>query len=160
MLSNMANLFRLGCVIAVLVTASAAFSFGQTPPSNRSEPSGSSASNGAAATPAYAELLLRKTEAQSDLESLLVDYNDEYPRVKELRVILAFVDRDLIRLRKVKPADVSRLTLALGKLMLRRIELEIDLWKLQAVYKDEHPDVKRAKKKVAIYESAIAEILG
>jgi hypothetical protein len=79
--------------------------------------------------------------------------------VKELRHVLSLVDRDAMRLSKVKPADASRLTLALGKLLVRRIELETDLWKLQASYKDEHPEVKRAKRKVEIYETAIAEIL-
>jgi len=43
--------------------------------------------------------------------------------------------------------------------MLRRIELETDLVNLQKNYKEEHPDVKRAKRKVEIYESAISDIL-
>jgi len=44
-------------------------------------------------------------------------------------------------------------------LIVRRIELETDVWNLQRNYKDEHPDVKRAKRKVEIYENAISEIL-
>ena len=111
----------------------------------------------ARSTPAYAEILLRRTELQSELESLMLEYTEEFPRVKEIRHVLTLVDRDLGRLGKV--ADSNRLTLALGKLMVRRIELETDLWKLQGTYKDEHPDVKRAKRKVEIYETSIGDIL-
>ncbi|HVF30864.1 MAG TPA: hypothetical protein VNA22_07835 [Pyrinomonadaceae bacterium] len=108
---------------------------------------------------AYAELLLRRTEMTSSLESLVLEYTEEYPKVKELRQGLVVIDRESDRLSKVKASDVSRLTLALGKLIVRKVELETDLWKLQKDYKDEHPDVKRAKRRVEIYESAISEIL-
>ena len=110
-------------------------------------------------SPAYAELLLKRTELRSELESLLVEYTEEYPRIKEIRHVLTLFDRDIARINKVKPADSSKLTLALGKLMLRRIELEIELWNLRKNYQEEHPDVKRAKRKIEIYESAITEIL-
>ena len=111
----------------------------------------------ATASPAYAELLLRRTDLQSELESLLIDYTEEYPRVREIRHVLTLADREGGRLLKV--SDTQRLTLALGRLVVRKIELETDLWKLLSIYKDEHPDVKRAKRKIEIYENAIAEIL-
>lgn len=110
-------------------------------------------------SPAYAEILLRRTELASTLESLILEYTEEYPKVKEIRHVLTLLDRESDRLAKVKATDQSRLTLALGKLIVRKIELETDLWNLQKNYKDEHPDVKRAKRKVEIYESAIGEIL-
>src|SRR4030095_6437241 len=123
-------------------------------PSAEAKPSSTTTSS-----PAYAELLLKKTELLSELASLAVEYTEEYPRIKEIRYVLTLFDRDIVRINKVKPADSAKLTLALGKLMLRRIELETDLWNLQKNYKEEHPDVKRAKRKVEIYESAIGEIL-
>ena len=89
----------------------------------------------------------------------MVEYTEEYPRIKEIRHVLTLFDRDIARINKVTPADSSKLTLALGKLMLRRIELETELWNLQKNYQEEHPDVKRAKRKIEIYESAITEIL-
>ena len=144
-----------GCAIGVLMMASAAFLFGQTA---KPEPA-KIVSNTAASSPAYAELLLKKTELQSDLESLILEYTEEFPKVKEIRYVLTLVDRDTARLSKVKATDTSKLTLALGKLLVRRIELETDLWKLQGTYKDEHPEVKRAKRKIEIYEAAIGEIL-
>lgn len=150
--------FECICVIVILIMALAAASFGQLPGDKKPEPL-KLPPNGAAASPAYAELLLRRTELRSEVESLALEYTEEFPKVKEIRHVLVLVDRDIARLAKVKPTDSSRLTLALGKLIVRRIELETDVWNLQRSYKDEHPDLKRAKRKVEIYENAISEIL-
>lgn len=116
--------------------------------------------NPARQTPAFAEILLLKTELESDLESLLVDYTDEYPKIKEARFQLSVIQKDMERLLAVKPAEVSKLTLALGKLLARKVAIETDLWALRAKYNDEHPEVKRAKRKLEIFEAAIKEILG
>lgn len=113
-----------------------------------------------ASSPAYAEILLRRTEQESELESLLVDYTEEYPRIKELRHSLSIIKKESDRLNSVKATDAGKLTLALGRMVVRKIELETDLWKLLQNYADGHPDVKRAKRKVEIYEKAIQEILG
>lgn len=153
----MRNFLKSGCAIAIVFFASAAALSAQTASTKRSEPAKTAGE--VTSSPAYAELLLRKTELVSELETLMIEYTDEYPRLKEVRHVLSLAERDLARLTKVKAADASRLTLALGKLMVRRIELETDLWKLQANYQDEHPDVKRAKRKVEIYERSISEIL-
>ena len=112
------------------------------------------------ATPAYAELLLRRTELTSSVESLLLDYTEEYPKVKEIKVELGFLKIEIDRLLAVKPGDTGKLSIALGKLMLRKVELETELDALRAQYKDEHPDVKKARRKVEVFESAIREILG
>jgi hypothetical protein len=111
-------------------------------------------------TPAYAEVLFRKTELESDLESLLVDYTEDYPKIKEIKLELGLIKTEMDRLLAVKAADASKLTLALGKLIVRKITLQTELEALLLQYKDEHPDVKRARRKVAIFEGAIKEILG
>jgi uncharacterized protein involved in exopolysaccharide biosynthesis len=108
-------------------------------------------------SPAYAEVLLQKTELTAELENLLVDYTDEYPRVKGLRFQIGLLQKDLEKM--LATPDVSRLTQPLGKLLVRRAELATDLWNLQSQYSDDKPDVKRAKRKVEIYEQAIREIL-
>ncbi len=59
----------------------------------------------------------------------------------------------------VGATESGKLTLALGKLIVRKIELETDLWNLRRQYNDEHPEVKRAKRKVEVFERAIKEIL-
>ena len=110
-------------------------------------------------SPAYAEIQLKRTEILSELEALLLDYQEEYPKVKELRLTLLLLDRDIARISRVKAGEASKLTLALGKLMLTRVELETDLGNLQKKYKEEHPDVKRVRKKIEIYTAAINDIL-
>ena len=109
---------------------------------------------------AYAEVLLRKTELQADLESLLGQYTEDYPKVKQARYELEMISKDASRLLTVKPSDAAKLTEALGKMIVRKVELQADLWSLQLQLGDGHPDVKRAKRKVEIYENAIKEILG
>lgn len=121
---------------------------------------GHTASSPVKSSPAFAELLLRATGLESELEALLLDYTEEYPKIKEIRFELSRLNAEKERLLAVKAADVGKLTLALGKLMVAKADLETDLWKLQQGYKDEHPEVKRAKRKVEIYEKAIKEIMG
>ena len=111
-------------------------------------------------TPAYAELLLHKAELQAELDSLLVDYTDDYPRAKDIRLELGFLKVEMDRVLAAKPADTPKLSQALGKLMLRKVELETQLDTLRARYKDDHPDVKKARRKVETFEAAIKEILG
>ncbi len=113
--------------------------------------------NAAKSSPAYAEVILRKTELSAELENLLLDYTEDFPKVKELRFEIGLLQKDLEKI--LATTDASKLTLALGKLIVRKVELQVDVWGLQKQYNDEHPNVKRAKKKVEIYEQAIKEIL-
>lgn len=111
-------------------------------------------------SPAYSEVLLRKTELEADIEALLTDYTEDYPKIQEDRFALSAIDAEMKKLQAVKPGEASKLTLALGKLMVRKVEVETELWRLQKQYKEDHPEVKRAKKKTEIFEKAINEILG
>ena len=110
-------------------------------------------------SPAYAEVLLRKTEVEAELEDLLVEYTEEYPKVRETRHELGLLSRELEKLVALNPNDAGKLTLALGKLIVRKAQLETDLWVLLLQYNEAHDDVKRAKRKVATFEKAIKEIL-
>lgn len=110
-------------------------------------------------TPAYAELLLRKTEQTAELEDLLVEYTEEFPKVQQLRTELALLNKEMNRILAVNPAEASKLTLALGKLILRKVELDLDLANVRKQYTDDNSDVKQAKRKVEIFEAAIKEIL-
>jgi len=111
-------------------------------------------------TPAYAEVILRRTELEAELESLLIGFTEEYPKIKSSRYTIAQLQKQVAALLAVKPAEASKLSLALGKLMVRKVELDTDLWDLQQNLADGHPDVQRAKRKVEIFEKAIKEILG
>jgi predicted nuclease with TOPRIM domain len=108
-------------------------------------------------SPAYAEVLLRKTELLSELEALLVEYTEEFPKVKEMRFETGLLQKELDRL--LAAGDGSKLTAALGKLMVRKCEIGVNLWSLQQQFNDQHPDVKRARRKSEIFEAAITDIL-
>lgn len=110
-------------------------------------------------SPAYAEVLLRRTELFAEVESLAESYTDEAPKMVDLRFEVAALDKALAKLRGTKSADAGRLTLALGKLWVRRAALETDLNRLARTYNREHPDVKKTKKRLDLFDAAIKEIL-
>jgi hypothetical protein len=111
------------------------------------------------ATPAYAEVLLRKTELEAELESLLAEYTEDYPKVKDVRIELEVLKPEMDRILAVKPAEAGKLTQALGKLILGKVQHAAALKKLQMQLQDSHPNVRREKRKVEIFEAAIKEIL-
>ncbi len=110
-------------------------------------------------SPAYAEILLRKTEREAELESFSADYTEEFPKVREIKYELVVLQNELDKILATSAADAGKLTLALGKLIVRKAELATELASLRRQYNDDHPEVKRAKRKIAVYEKAIREIL-
>jgi uncharacterized protein involved in exopolysaccharide biosynthesis len=142
----MRSLVRLAVTAILLATPSLVF--GQ---SGGTDPVRSSA--------AYAEVLLRKTEIMADIEALSADYTEANPRMLDLRVETASLDRAFEKLMAVRPAEAGKLTLALGKLLVRRAALETDLDRLSRSYAKDHPEVKRAKRRVEIFDAAIKEVL-
>ena len=110
-------------------------------------------------SPAYAEILLQKVTLQAELEDLLATYTETFPKVIETRFRLNILEQALNKLLAVKPSESSKLTLALGKIILQKVELETEYEDLRKKYNDEHPDVKRAKRKVEIFDKAVKEIL-
>lgn len=108
---------------------------------------------------AYAEIILRQTEVESDLEELLVSYTEEFPKVKELRYELKLLQTDFNKIAKMKPNEAGKLTQALGKLLVRKAQVATDYWFLKERYNEEHPDVKKAKRKLQIFENAVKKIM-
>lgn len=113
----------------------------------------------AKSSPAYAELLMQKTELEAQLEDFAGDYTDEFPKIKELRFQLNLMEKAASRFLAVGAGDVPKLSLALGRLTIRKIELETNLWNLQKQYKDDYPEVKRLKRKIEVFDRAIRDIL-
>jgi len=108
---------------------------------------------------AYSEILLRRTDILADLDALSSSYTETHPKILDLKAELAALDKETQRIFAVKPADAGKLTLALGKLMVRKAALEADLDRLTRSYSKDHPDVKRAQHRVDIFETSIFEIL-
>jgi len=138
-------------LILVVVAASAIATFSQASAEDQSAVKG---------TAAYAEVLLRKTELLADLEAFTPDYTEANPKMLELRAELASIDKSMTRILAVKPAQTTRLTEALGRMMVEKAALEADLLHLSRQYNKDYPDVKRAQRRVDLYESAISDILG
>jgi uncharacterized protein involved in exopolysaccharide biosynthesis len=111
------------------------------------------------ASAAYAELKLRKTEVEADLEALSANYTAESPRIVELKAEVAGLDAAVSRLLKVRPADPGRFTVSLGKLLVRHAALSVEVLKHMRTYAPDHPEVLRAKRRVEVFDRAIKEIL-
>jgi hypothetical protein len=109
---------------------------------------------------AYAEVLLRETELRAEVESLLLEHTEDFPSVKASRYAIALIEKEKGKLLSLSEKDFGKLTLALGKIQVRKVEAQMELWRLQQSLADGHPDVKRAKRKVEVFEAAIREILG
>lgn len=110
-------------------------------------------------SPAYAALVLHRTTIRAELEEMLTTYTEDFPKVVDARHEIDLVNFELSRLLDTKVTDSCRLSDSLGKLILKKTEVEMLIWNLKKKYKDEHPDVQRANKKLEIYEKAIVEIL-
>jgi hypothetical protein len=110
-------------------------------------------------TPAFAEVLLKKTEVEADLESLLIEYTEEYPKVKENRFTFDLLKKEIEKLSKLDASQMPKLTLALGKLIVKKVEAEVDVKALLTIYDEKHPEVGRAKKRLSVYQKAVAEII-
>jgi len=111
------------------------------------------------ASPAFAEVVFRRAVLESELEELLVRYTDQFPKVVEMRLEIKELDAAKEKLLKVPEEESSKLTLALGKMLVQRAVYSTEYEMLRQRYNDEHPEVKRARKKLEIFENAIKEIL-
>lgn len=150
---------KLIVVLSILLFGGLASLSAQTPKINNQADSGT-VIQAIRSSPAFSEVILRRAELEAELESLLLDFTEEYPKIKAARYGLSQLQKQIDLLLAVKAADAGKLTLALGKLMVKKVELETDLWSLQQNLADGHPDVKRARRKVEIFEKAIKDILG
>ena len=100
---------------------------------------------------AYAEVLLRTTEVRAEIESSAAAYTETSDKMVDLRSELDTLEKAASRLATTRPADSVRLTLALGKLIVRKAALDAELTRLLRSYRSEHPDVRPAARKVEIF---------
>jgi hypothetical protein len=110
-------------------------------------------------TPAYAEILLKKVEVEAELESLLLDYTDSYPKVLESKFLLNSLQKEIDKLLALNPNEVNRLTVAVGKLLVKKAEQSSEIESLFKTYNEKHPDVIRAKKRLSVIENALKDLM-
>lgn len=141
--------------ILIIVLAFTAVIFAQSKPTQKSSADLQAIKN----SPAYAEVLLKKVSLEAEIEELLVAYTEDFPKVKELRFKLDLLNKSLEKILSVKPSEAGKLSAALGKLVVQKIEYESELVALRKDYEDDYPEVKRAKRKLEVYQNAVNEIL-
>lgn len=141
------------CVFLIGLTS--VFGFAQKTPSGAKP----NVVNPIKSTPAFAEVLLQKTETEAELESLLVTYTEEYPKIKSLRLTLKLLNKELESFLKLDTSQVSKLSTALGKLILRKVETEVEVNELLEEETEKSPEVMRLRKKLQIFEKAVKEIM-
>jgi uncharacterized protein involved in exopolysaccharide biosynthesis len=110
-------------------------------------------------SPAYAEILLKKVEVEAELESLLLDYLEAYPKVVEARFLLNSLQKEIDKLLALNPNEVNRLTVAVGKLLVKKAEQTSEIESLFKTYNEKHPDVIRAKKRLSVIENALKDLM-
>ena len=110
-------------------------------------------------TPAFAEILLRKSILEAEQADLLVRYTKEFPKVQEISYELSVLEKALTRISKVPAAETQKLTLALGKMLIQEAAYATELELLVKKYNKDHPEVKRTAKKLEIFSLAVDEIL-
>ncbi len=137
------------CISIALLLSVSAFGQLRSRTSDKSEPP--PISKEIRATAAFAEIIVRRTEVESTLEELLVTYKEEFPKVKTARYELNLLDSELIRFGKLKPSDADKLTIAVGRLIVRRAELATEYWGIANRYNEAHPEAKKAKRKLEIF---------
>jgi uncharacterized protein involved in exopolysaccharide biosynthesis len=111
------------------------------------------------ASPAYAALILHRTVLRAELEEMLVTYTEDFPKVQDARYEIDLINYDLTRLLETKVTDSCKLSASLGELMLKKTAVAMELRELKKKYNEDHPEVLRAKRKLEIFEKAVAEIL-
>ena len=111
------------------------------------------------ASPAYAEIMVRKVELQSDLEAMLLDYKEEFPKIRSMKREIEILDASIEMLMKLPLSANGKMTSTVGRLIVRRAELETESTETAARYGGDHPEVRRAKKRVEVFERAIRELL-
>lgn len=111
------------------------------------------------ASPAFAEVIYRRAILETELEELLLRYTNDFPRVAEKRFELAELDLAIVELLDIPEEGSSKMTLALGKMLIQRAAYATEYDTLKRKYNDTHPEVKRAARKVQIFDKAIKSIL-
>lgn len=110
-------------------------------------------------SPAYSALILQRTVIKAELEEMLVTYTEDFPKVRDARHEIDLINFELTRLLETKVTDSCKLSDSLGQLMIKKTGVEMELYNLKKKFNDDHPDVLRTKRKLDVYEKAVAEIL-
>jgi hypothetical protein len=110
-------------------------------------------------TPGYVEVFVRKVEVEAEIESLLVEYTEEWMEVKIRRMELGLLEKELKKILAMKPEQMGKMSRAYGRLTVRKIELQAELIENTKKFGDDHPSVSKLKIKIDVYQREIDKLL-
>lgn len=110
-------------------------------------------------TPAYAVLVLRKAKVEAELSQLSEELTHKHPSLDSKRFELRAIRREMAKMRAVDTSRASKLSGAVGNLILSKVALEIELNDLLVRLTPQHPDVTKKRSELAALEREIQNIL-
>ncbi len=110
-------------------------------------------------TGAYAEVYAARVEAEADLKVLATDLTEETVRVREKKLERDLLAREIRWLEALPSTSHDKMTMALGRLLVRKTQAEVNLKMLSENYADGFPAVKKARAKIDVYNGEIQKLL-
>lgn len=108
---------------------------------------------------AYGELIAAQAEAKVDLKILLFDYKEAAPQVVAKQKLIESYKTEIAKLEAMPATIAPKLTLALGRLLVKKIEAEAELNDLIEEYAEEHPSVKKARVRFQVFTEETNKLL-
>ena len=110
-------------------------------------------------TDAYRVLTLHKIAVAADLVDLTTRYSPGSPLVQSKRFELEMISREIERLLSIDLALVPRLSANYGKLLLKKVDLEVELNSLERVFTAQHPRVTRTRVTIGLLDRETESML-
>ena len=116
-------------------------------------------SSAAETTAAYARLVLRKATVESEVAELSATLTNEHPSLTAKRFELRAIGLEMDKMRMFEQSRVSKLSAAVGDLIVSKVAVQVELHALRARLTRQHPDVTKKSDELAALEREIENVL-
>ncbi len=110
-------------------------------------------------TGAYAEVYAARVEAEADLKVLAMDLTEETVQVREKKLERDLLAREIRWLEALPLVSHDKMTIALGRLLVRKTQAEVSLKMLSENYAEDFPTVKKARTRIGVYNDEVQKLL-
>ncbi|HXQ71111.1 MAG TPA: hypothetical protein VN844_11515 [Pyrinomonadaceae bacterium] len=110
-------------------------------------------------TPAYTVLVLRKAAVEAELARLSETFTSEHPSVGSKRFELHAITLEMKKMLAIAQPQTGKLSSSVGRLVLSKVALEVELNDLLSNFTSDHPDVRKKRIELAALEREIDKIL-
>lgn len=104
-------------------------------------------------------LVLRKAKVEAELSQLSEELTNVHPSLESKRFELRVIRREMAKMRAIETSSVSKLSSAVGNLILSKVALEIELNDLLVRLNPQHPDVTKKKRELGALAREIENVL-